>query len=81
MYELLSVDPNELTTVDADMWYKVNNYERGLVTPVDLQEYRTDVKNSNNSSRLQFQGLIFNKISPIWSYETQEKIKKDKTKP
>ena len=78
MYELLSIDLNELTTADADIWYKVNNYEKGLVTPESLDIYRQDVKNSKSDSRFQFRAIIFSKLSIIWGKEGRENLEKQK---
>ncbi len=67
MFELLSINPEDLTLEDAEVWQKVIQQKAENFSKVDLASYQQKIKTSKNSSREQFLGLIKNKISPIWT--------------
>ena len=80
MIELLSVNPDELTMEDAQMWYRVKNYQKGSVTRPEYEKYSRDVVNSNNPSRINFRAVIANKLTQPWIMEELEEDEKIKSK-
>ncbi len=64
---LVLVNVGDLTLKDAEIWYKVNNYKRGLITPKDFREYSEDVgRSAKTSTRINFQAVIANKLTSEW---------------
>ena len=73
MFELLSINPVELTEKDAEIWNKLKNYISGSVTPAMLDDYRKDVKESKNESRMQFRAIIFSQLSILLFHKINKK--------
>jgi len=76
MFELLSINPEELKEADALLWQKIKNYTEGSITKKDLEDYKKEIKQAKNESRTQFSAFLFQKLTPILLKEAQiNKIK------
>ena len=80
MFELLSINPKELTEEDAHMWNKANNYKSNSFIEDEFKEYLLDVKNSKNSSREEFSSIIKQLFSIVHLREQQEDYENSKKK-
>ncbi|MCR4311508.1 MAG: hypothetical protein NUV54_03025 [Candidatus Taylorbacteria bacterium] len=79
-----SVNPNELTIEDRNMWEIVKqhmmSFEKASVTPVPidtlwnmLRDYQRSAIESGNDSRIAFAGFIANRLTVILGYESMKR--------
>ena len=72
MFELLGVNPDDLTEEDAYMWNKANNYKPNSFIEIKFEEYLQGVKNSKNNSRIEFSSIIKQLFSVVRLREQQK---------
>ena len=71
----IEMDLNDLNEKDAKMWYRIKNYTKGSITREDLEKYRKDTTESENSTRISFMGgIIVNTLTGIWGKEDLERL-------
>ena len=68
----INMDLNELSIEDAIIWYKIQNYTKGLISPKEYMTYVADVDNSKKISRKVFQAIVGNKLTIKWGNEIME---------
>ena len=68
----MNMDLNELSIEDAIIWYKIQNYTKGLISPKEYTTYVADVDNSKKIARKVFQAIVGNKLTIKWGNEIME---------
>ena len=65
---LLSVDVDELTVPDMEMWEAVKNYSVVKVSAEVFEKYRAAARESGNRSRADFAGFMANKFTAAMAW-------------
>lgn len=65
---LLSVNVEELTVADMQMWEAVKNYSTVKVLTEVFEKYRTAARESGNKSRADFAGFVANKLTAAMAW-------------